>query len=197
MSTERKPRADAERNRARVVEAARALFAERGDEVQLPEIARAAGVGVGTVYRHFPDRNALVEAAAEHRFSEIERYARTRCLGARSGLRRYLEYVGDALSRDRNLSAAIEAARGSTGSEPRGRSRTRLETVVAQVIAQDQAAGVLRDDCTVGDVYLLVGCLSSVIRTGSGDWRRFLDLALHGLEPRTGQAGSGRAESPS
>lgn len=190
MATERKPRADAERNRTRVLEAARALFAEGGDEVQLPEVARAAGVGVGTVYRHFPDRRALVEAAAEQRFAEIEQYARTRCLDGRSGLERYLHHVGEVLSQDRGLSAAIEVARGSAGSEPRGEARTSLENVVAQVIAQDRAVGLLREDCTVGDVFLLVGCLSSVIRTGSGDWRRFLDLALHGLRPRTGQRDS-------
>lgn len=181
---ERRPRADAERNRARVLEVARALFAERGDEVQLPEVARAAGVGVGTVYRHFPDQQALVEAAAEQRFADIEHYARTRCLDGRSGLKRYLHHVGEVLSQDRGLSAAIEAARNSAGNEPRGAARTSLETVVAQVIAQDQAAGVLRDDCTVGDVYLFVGCLSSVIRTGSGDWRRFLHVVLDGLRPR-------------
>ncbi|MFI9815434.1 TetR/AcrR family transcriptional regulator [Saccharothrix variisporea] len=184
MSTERRTRADAERNRERVLEAARALFAERGDQVQLPEVARAAGVGVGTVYRHFPDRAALVEAAAEQRFAEIEHYARTRCLAGPAGLRRYLEHVGEVLSRDRGLSAAIEAARGTAGSEPRGEARAGLEAVVAEVVARDRAAGELRDDCTVADVYLLVGCLSAVVRTGSGDWRRFLDLALHGLLPR-------------
>lgn len=182
MSTGNKPRADAERNRARVVETARALFAERGDEVQLPEIARAAGVGVGTVYRHFPDRQALVEAAAEHRFAEIGEYARTHCLGEGSGLERYFRYVGDLLSRDRGLTAAIDSARGRAGSEPRGTARADLETAVADIIAHDQAAGVLRPDRTVGDVYLLVGALSAVIRTGS-DWRRFLELVLPALRP--------------
>lgn len=67
-----------------------------------------------------------------------------------------------------------------------GEARASLEIVVAQVIARDQAAGVLREGCTVGDVCMLVGCLSSVIRIGSGDWRRFVDLALDGLRPRTG-----------
>jgi AcrR family transcriptional regulator len=167
-----------------VLEAARGLLAERGDEVQLPEIARAAGVGVGTVYRNFPDRRALVEAVAERRFAEIAEYARKRCLDGRSGVRRYLRHVGEVLAGDRALSSAIEAARGSAGSEPRGEARGELETVVAQAIAADQAAGVLRADCTVGDVYLLVGCLSSVLRTGSGDWRRFVALAMDGLAPR-------------
>ncbi|MBB5853340.1 TetR/AcrR family transcriptional regulator [Amycolatopsis umgeniensis] len=178
MST--KPRADAERNRARVLEAARALFAERGDDVQMPEIARAAGVGVGTVYRHFPDRQALVEAAAEHRFAEIEEYARAHCFGEGSGLERYFRHVGELLSGDRGLTAAIDSARGRPGSEPRGGARGRLESVVAEVIAHDQAAGLLRADCAVSDVYLLVGALSSVIRAGS-DWGRFLDLLLPAL----------------
>ncbi|MCG3755188.1 TetR/AcrR family transcriptional regulator [Amycolatopsis sp. Poz14] len=183
MSTERKPRADAERNRARVLEAARVLLAEQ-DDVQLPEIARVAGVGVGTVYRNFPDRRALVEALAEQRFAEIAEYARKRCLDGKSGVKRYLRHVGEVLSGDRALSSAIETARGSAGSEPRGDALAELEIVVAQAIVADQAAGVLRADCTVGDVYLLVGCLSSVVRTGSGDWRRFLELALEGLLPR-------------
>ncbi|OXM51262.1 TetR family transcriptional regulator [Amycolatopsis thailandensis] len=163
-----------------MTEAARALFAERGDDVQMPEIARAAGVGVGTVYRHFPDRQALVEAAAEHRFAEIEEYARTQCFGEDSGLERYFRYVGELLSRDRGLTAAIDSARGRPRSEPRGGARGRLEAVVAEVIAHDQAAGLVRPDCTVADVYLLVGALSSVIRTGS-DWGRFLDLLLSAL----------------
>ncbi|MFD2472849.1 TetR/AcrR family transcriptional regulator [Amycolatopsis silviterrae] len=183
MSTERKPRADAERNRTRVLEAARALLAG-DDDVQLPEIARAAGVGVGTVYRNFPDRRALVEALAEQRFAEIAEYARKRCVDGKSGVKRYLRHVGEVLSGDRALSSAIEAARGSAGSEPRGSARTELEIVVAQAIAADQEAGVLRADCTVGDVYLLVGCLSSVVRTESGDWRRFVELAMEGLLPR-------------
>ncbi|WP_410581736.1 TetR/AcrR family transcriptional regulator [Amycolatopsis sp. lyj-108] len=130
---------------------------------------------MGTVYRHFPDRQALVEAAAEHRFAEIEQYVRAHCFGEDSDLERYFRYAGELLSRDRGLTAAIDSARGRPGSEPRGTARERLETVVAEVIAHDQAAGLLRSDCPVADVYLLVGALSSVIRKG-GDWARFLDL---------------------
>ena len=67
----RKPRTDAERNRARVLEAARALFAEHGQDVQMTEVARVAEVGIGTLYRHFPTRQALIEAAAESRSAEL------------------------------------------------------------------------------------------------------------------------------
>jgi AcrR family transcriptional regulator len=181
----RRPRADAERNRRRVLDAARSLLAERGVQVQHAEVARAAGVGVGTVYRHFPTRQALVEAAAEQRFDEILGYART-ASGADpgGGLARYLHHVGEVLAADRGLSAAVEAARGTATSEPRGDTRTRLEEAVRALVTAGQEAGTLAADTTVGDVYLLVGALSAVIRTGAGDWRRFLAIALAGLRPR-------------
>lgn len=167
--------------------AARTLFAERGSAVQLPEIARVAGVGIGTVYRHFPTHADLIEAAAEQRFAEIEDFARNECvLHAEPGqaLARYLNHVGEVLTADRGLSAAIEAARESTGSEPRGETRARLETVIAELIERDRAAGALRDDCTVADVYLLVGAISATIGNRSGDWRRLLGIMLDGLYPR-------------
>ncbi|WP_218004030.1 TetR/AcrR family transcriptional regulator [Nocardia araoensis] len=184
-SAPRRQRADATLNRARIVAVARTLFAERGVAVQLPEIARAAGVGVGTVYRHFPTHADLIEAAAEQRFAEIEDFARTECLRGEPGrgLARYLRHVGEVLAADRGLSAAIEAARQSAGSEPRGESRSRLEDVIGELVERDRAAGTLRDDCTVADVYMIVGALSATIAGGSGDWRRLVRIVLDGLRP--------------
>jgi AcrR family transcriptional regulator len=166
------------------VDAERALFAERGSEVQLPEVARVAGVGIGTVYRHFPTRADLIEAAADLRFAEIEAFARTECLQHAppgQAVVRYLHHVGEVLEVDRGLSASIEVARHSEGSEPRGETRARLEAVVGELIQRDRAVGALRDDCAVADVYMIVGALSATIRNGSGDWRRLLDLTLWGL----------------
>lgn len=183
-SPPRRPRADAARNRARILAAARTLFAECGSEVQLPEVARAAGVGIGTVYRHFPTHIDLIEAAAEHRFAEIEAFARTECLQHSEpgqALVRYLHHVGEVLAADRGLSASIEVARQSTGSEPRGETRARLEAVISELIERDRDAGTLRDDCTVADVYMIVGAISATIHNRSGDWRRLLDITLHGL----------------
>ncbi|PXX63967.1 TetR family transcriptional regulator [Nocardia tenerifensis] len=175
-------RTDARRNRERVLAAARALFAERGDEVQMPELAKAAGVGVGTVYRHFPTRGDLIEAVAEHRFAELAEYARTECRNRpERGLELYLAKVGEVLAGDRGLSSAIEAARGTTESEPRGAARAELEAAVRDLLDDGRAAGSIRADATVGDVYMLVGALSATIRTGSGDWRRLIDLAMNGL----------------
>ncbi|WP_040773381.1 TetR/AcrR family transcriptional regulator [Nocardia pneumoniae] len=191
----RKSRADATLNRARIIAAARTLFAERGAAVQLPEIARAAGVGIGTVYRHFPAHAELIEAAAEQRFAEIEDFARTECLrGAEpgQGLARYLSHVGEVLTADRGLSAAIAAARESTGSEPRGAARARLEAVIGELIERDREAGTLRGDCTPGDVYLIVGALSATISSGSGDWRRLVEIVLDGLRPKGDRVGDRR-----
>ncbi|GLY85782.1 TetR/AcrR family transcriptional regulator [Actinoallomurus iriomotensis] len=186
-SASRRPRADAERNRLRILDAARTLFAERGAEVQMPEIARTADVGIGTVYRHFPTQRALIEAAADHRFAEIQNFARTECLDNASpgtALACYLRHVGEVLAGDRGLSIAIETSRATPGSEPRGTVRADLESTVRLLIEKDQAAGAIREDCTVGDVYMIAGSLSAAIRTGSGDWRRLLDLVLDGLRPR-------------
>ncbi|MVU76730.1 TetR family transcriptional regulator [Nocardia sp. ET3-3] len=167
-----------------MLEAARNLFAERGSRVQLPEVARAAGVGIGTVYRHFPTQAALIEAAAAQRFAEIEEYARTECLRRAEpgqGLLRYLTHVGETLAADSGLSAAIEAARDSRGSEPRGEALDRLAVVIGGIIESDCTAGALRADLTVADVYMVVGALSATIRADSGDWRRLLALLFEGL----------------
>jgi AcrR family transcriptional regulator len=121
----------------------------------MPEVARSAGVGIGTVYRHFPTRQALA---------------------------RSVRHAGQVLSEGRGLSASVAATVGS--SAPRGEMLAQLRHAVEALIEPDQAAGTLRADVTVADVYLPVGGLSGIIRTGSGDWRRFIDLALTGLRPR-------------
>jgi AcrR family transcriptional regulator len=183
-SVPRSSRSDVTRNRARILTAARVLFAERGAEVQLPEVARAAGVGIGTVYRHFPTRADLVEAAAEQRFAEIEAFASAECLHRTEpgqAVVRYLRHVGEVLEADRGLSASIELARRSEGSEPREGTRARLESVVGELIQRDLVEGAIRDDCTVTDVYMIVGAISATIRNRSGDWQRLLDLMLQGL----------------
>ncbi len=157
--------------------------------MQLPEVARAAGVGIGTVYRHFPAQSDLIEAAAEQRFAEIEAFARTECLRAAPGyaIRTYLTHVGELLAADRGLSAAIESSRRTTTSEPRGDTLTRLADALALLIESDRAAGALRPDLTPADIYLLVGALSAAIRTGSGDWRRLLELTLTGIQTPAGR----------
>ncbi|GAA2304452.1 TetR/AcrR family transcriptional regulator [Nonomuraea roseoviolacea subsp. roseoviolacea] len=181
----RKPRTDAERNRARVLEAARALFAEHGQEVQMTEVARVAEVGIGTLYRHFPTRQALIEAAAESRSAELLEHARARCLGEADPARAlalFVAHVGEVLTADRGMSQAIEAVVGTT--EPQGRTGEALRDVARELVERGKAAGAFRADAAASDVNMIVCGLASVIRNEAGDWRRFAEIALDGLKPR-------------
>ncbi|AOP46075.1 TetR/AcrR family transcriptional regulator [Streptomyces lydicus] len=178
----RRPRADAERNRTRVLDAAREVFRARGDEAQMPEVARAAGVGIGTVYRHFPSRAALIAAVGEQRQAEIVEFGRSRCLPsarATDGLAAYLEHIGEVLDAERGLSASIEAAFGST--EPTGEGRARAEDIASQLLARAKEEGTVREDAEVGDVVMIVCGLAAVIRYDAGDWRRYVRNACAGL----------------
>ncbi|QKW54363.1 helix-turn-helix transcriptional regulator [Streptomyces buecherae] len=178
----RKPRADAERNRARVLAAARALFTARGQDVQMPEVARAAGVGIGTVYRHFPSRAALIEAAGEARHDDIVEFGRTVCVpcpDAADGLARYIGYIGEVLASDRGLTASIEATLGSA--RPEGAAAERTEAIAAELIARARTQGTIRPDVEVADLSMIVCGLAAIIRNGTGDWRRYLDISLAGL----------------
>ncbi|GAA1773416.1 helix-turn-helix domain-containing protein [Nonomuraea bangladeshensis] len=180
----RKTRTDAERNRDRVLEAARALFAESGHDVQMSEVARAAGVGVGTLYRKFPTREALIEAIAEHRAAEIVATARrlTDADDPAQGLSGFLYHVGEVLAGDRGMSEVIEKAMGSA--EPRGESREALLAVVAELIDQARVRGTVGQDVTAGDVNMVICGLAAVIRNAAGDWRRYIEVTLDGLRPR-------------
>ncbi|NUW40251.1 TetR/AcrR family transcriptional regulator [Nonomuraea rhodomycinica] len=183
----RKPRTDAERNRARVLEAARALFAEHGQDVQMAEVARVAEVGIGTLYRHFPTRQALIEAAAESRSAELLDHARARCLGEADPARAlalFVEHVGEVLAADRGMSQVIEGVVGTT--EPQGRTGEALRDVARELVERGKAVGAFRADAATSDVNMIVCGLASVIRNGAGDWRRFAEIALDGLKPGAG-----------
>lgn len=182
MPAGRKTRTDAERNRRRVLEVARTLLAEHGDEVQMSDVAREAGVGVGTVYRHFPTRQALIEAAAELRSREVLDFARTECLthpDPVEGLALFFDRIGEVMSQDRGLSAAMEAATGS--SAPRGETGAQLLAVASTLIERGRSAGTLRQDSTVADAQMIIHSLAAIVRYGSGDWRRFIEIAVDGL----------------
>ncbi|MER0244387.1 helix-turn-helix domain-containing protein [Streptomyces sp. HSW2009] len=179
----RPSRADAERNRLKVLEVAQELFAERGDEVQMAEVARAAGVGVGTVYRHFPTRQVLVEAVAEQRFAGILAFAEEQCLpqpDARRALGCLLTRGGEVHEEGRGLSGVIDATFGSTA--PRGGAVGDALIAVGEELARrGRTDGSLRPDVTVADLYMAVGAVAMLSRHAVGDWRRFRDLTLDGL----------------
>ncbi|WP_225732346.1 MULTISPECIES: TetR/AcrR family transcriptional regulator [unclassified Nocardia] len=183
--TTRKLRTDAARNRDQVLAVAVELFAERGDAVQMADVARAAGVGVGTVYRHFPTRRALIEAVAQQRFAGILDHGRRINLpntDTRQALSDFLTHVAEVHERGRALSRIIASALGDN--QPHGETRTALAEFGEELLKRGRADGTVRRDATVADLYMIVGAVAMISRDAIGDWRRFIELALDGLRPR-------------
>jgi AcrR family transcriptional regulator len=183
----RRLRADAVRNRAKVLEAARAAFAEHGAEAQMEDVARRAGVGVGTVYRHFPTKQALAEALIEERFDRTIAFVRE--LVDEDGdpwraIERCFEYCAATQEQDRAWAAVLSLMAGGMGAMgPREHQMQELLALEDQLIARARAAGVVRADLTAADMPALFCALASVVQAGGRNWRRYLDLLLDGLRP--------------
>lgn len=191
MSTiaHRPQRADARRNREKLVAAAAAAFAESGLDAQVEDIARRAGVGVGTLYRHFPTKEALVVALAERHF---ERIADT-VEAALADPGDEWEVFAAAIWRVATAAAADVAWCEIIGGHPSAvhaasRGQQRLASAVGTHIARAQAAGVMRADATVEDIKTIMcgfGHVAAAQRAGAElDWTRYLAIALDGLRAR-------------
>jgi AcrR family transcriptional regulator len=178
-------RKDAARNRLRILEAARELFAQRGLEVTLDDVAHHAGVGVGTVYRRFPDKEQLIEALFEDRLAAVGGLAEQalEAEDAWEGLVGFLEATMGLQAADRGLKEIILG--GPHGREHVAAARRRIAPLVARLVARAQAQGALRSDVRVTDMPLLqlmVGAIIDVSRDVEPElWRRFLGLLLDGL----------------
>ena len=193
-STSAKPlRRDAERNRQRIMVAAREAFAEDGLSVTLDEIAHRAGVGVGTVYRRFPDKERLIDALFEDRMNEFAALAED-CMcdvDPWCGLVRFLESATQAHACDRGFKEC--ALSGSHGLERVGRARELMYPLVAQLVERAQQDGSLRADLAPTDMPLLqimLGSLSECTRDVEPEvWRRFLGILTDGLRTRRDEPG--------
>lgn len=190
-AAERPLRRDAERNRRRILAAAKELFAERGLETTLDDIARHAELGIGTVYRRFPSREHLVEALFEEKIDQMVTCAED--VASRSdsweALVDFLIFTIEALATDRGL---YEIMVGSTyGRDRIATSRERLVPVVGQLVARAQADGHLRADIEITDIALIqmmIGAVAEYSRhTDPRLWRRYLTILLDGLRPRRDQ----------
>jgi AcrR family transcriptional regulator len=182
-------RADARRNREKILAAAAAAFAESGLESQIEDIARRAGVGVGTVYRHFPTKDALVGALAEAHF---DRLAGTMEAALTEGGDPW-DVFAAAIRRAAEPAAGDVAWCEIIAGHPRAidralRGQQRLATATAALLERAQAAGLIRADATVQDVRAIMcglGHVATAQRTGAPlDWRRYLEIALDGLRAR-------------
>ena len=186
MSVSDRPlRADAERNRQRILAAASTVFAERGLGVSLDDVAAAAGVGVGTVYRRFPDKDALIDALFEAKMSRVAERARE-ALDIEDPWEAFVAFMhGICASHavDRGLKEAMLS--GDRGRDRMRIARELMAPIAAQVVGRAQAAGVLRDDIGVLEVpvlHMLIGDLAEKTREADPDyWQRALTIVLDGL----------------
>ena len=180
-TTARPRRADAERNRARILAAASELFAERGLDASMPELAERAGVGVGTVYRAFPDKDHLLGAVMAERLRWLAREIETAAeVGDPWTAFTDVIWKGAALHvKDRAFHQCMRAALEL----PEVReARGRLLGAFQRLIDRAQAAGVMRADVVAEDVPMLLAGVGLSRAKGPGAaWERHLAVVIDGL----------------
>lgn len=182
----RAPRADALRNRDKLVQVARAAFAVADDTVSLEGVAREAGVGIGTLYRHFPTREALVEAVYAAELDDVtgsvadllEELPPDAAL--RAWMRRYAAFVATKRGMVETLRAGWASGRIATPS-----TRERITAAIARILASGAEAGSLRADVEPEDITaMLLGIsLSTAASKTPEQTERLLDLVMDALRP--------------
>jgi AcrR family transcriptional regulator len=177
---QRPQRADARANHDKLVAAARALFTEKGTSAPLEEVAERAGVGIGTLYRHFPTRHALLEAVY---VDEVEAMARAATeleeLPPWDALSHWLhQYVGFAATKRALNEALMET---DPSSNVLLTCRTAIVGAGTALVERAQDAGVVRNDTTFVDIVRMVGAIAMVPTEDPEQKKRLLELALDGL----------------
>ena len=184
-TTARKPRADAQRNRIRLLETAKAAFAEKGPGASLDEIARTAGVGAGTLYRHFPTRDALIEAVYRNETEQLvaaaTRLAESHC--PTGALREWLLLFVDYMATKHGISEALNSIVGGT-SELYSASAEQMKRAIGRLIDRAVASGDIRLDLEPLD---LLRALAGVANLSSGPVgkqaaKRMVDILIAGVQ---------------
>ena len=186
---DRPQRADARRNRARILDAARVVLAELGVEAGMDEIARRADVGVGTLYRHFPTKDALVEAIAADHFAELAELAGRALEADGTPGERFTGFMWSAAMRTRADAAMAQVmAEHPQVLDRVAGTKSALVERVAELVRAAVASGELRPDATGDDVGAIMCGLGSVVAServrGGADGERYLTIALDGLRHR-------------
>jgi AcrR family transcriptional regulator len=182
----RKPRADAQRNRERLLEAAKAAFAAVGPDASLDEIARRAGVGIGTLYRHFPTRDAIVEAvycrAVQQLADGAAQLLATRTPG--EALHQWMRQFVDYIATKKVIASAVSAIVGGA-SELYAASGLQITEAVRLLVARAAASGDIRADIDAKDV--LRALIGFTYGNDSPGWQasalRLIDILMDGLRP--------------
>ena len=187
----RRPRADAERNRTRLLDAARAAFASGQAAVTLEQVARDAGVGIGTLYRHFPTREALVEALYRKELADL-------CTGASGlleghsperALRLWMDQFADYVAAKREMADALRAVYAS-GAVSVSQARAELAVAVKDILDAGAADGTLRADVRPDDVVaMVVGIFTDTsVAGGREQLQRMFDLVVDAVRRPPGPA---------
>ena len=196
VETPEKPlRADARRNREKVLAAARAVFSEQGVDAQMDDVARRADVGVGTVYRHFPTKEALLNALSDEVFAVVAVYVRTLMTldDPWEAFTRAMWFGAEKTAGDRAFSEILAASKRFPPRTCAGKQD--LFVTVGELMDRCKAAGRMRQDAMVDDIGLLmcgVGSASHMEHPVPDAWRRHLAIMLDGLRA---EASSGTLHS--
>jgi AcrR family transcriptional regulator len=183
-SSPRPLRADAQRNRDRVLGAAVRAFSQDGPDVTLDAIAKSAGVGIGTLYRHFPTREALVDAAYQNELARlcdsVDDLLAT--LPADAATRAWMDRFVDYMTTKRGMAEALRAVIAA-GGNPFAQSRDRMVTAIGTLLAAGAAEGTVRTDIAPADVLASLSGVTLVTGepTQRDAARRQLDLLMDGL----------------
>ena len=184
LSVERVLRADARRNREAVIEAAKRLFADEGLDAQMPDVAKAAKVGVGTVYRHFPTKDNLIAALVAQHFEQLAAKAGA-CLEMDDpwqGLCDFIKFSAQIQADDRGLCEVI-------GSRPEvmdaAAREAGLPELCERLVKRAQRSGELRRDLTWQDIPMITCGLGRItqatVSPAVGRWPRLVEIILDGL----------------
>lgn len=197
-------RIDARRNRDQIVAAAKTLFAERGADVPMEEIARRAGVGVGTLYRRFPDRETLVREVARESLAVLLTHANRAQADGGQGWESFLGVLENLPDLWFTLRSTVlsPAIRTVILDDPQAFATAQeLLSVINGLVRAGQQAGTLRPDVDIGDIVILITLVISGLRASAGALpdtvhARMLALTLDGLRTGSGSALPGKPLTP-
>jgi AcrR family transcriptional regulator len=179
-------RADARRNRLAILAAADAAFAEEGIGVPVDEIARRAGVGAGTLYRNFPNKEALYEAVIRHHMEAVATRARELSTSERPGpaLFDFLGHLAEQASLKRNLVEALTGA-GIDVKESLAATKQEVDAAAEVLLRRAQRAGEVRPDVTLEELFALVmgACMFSSAEPDPCSQARMISVVCEGLRP--------------
>jgi AcrR family transcriptional regulator len=190
----RAERADKARNRARILAVASEAFAENGIETQMDDVAARAGLGVGTLYRHFPTKEALMVALVDRKFEQILEVTR-RGIEREDG--EPFEVLADVLREGAEVAAADATAQdvlmraGNVAWSDVEPTLAKLHAAMQVLVNRAQQAGTMRGDLSAADIPMIMCGISATMSVGDWDWRRYLEVVLDGLRggaPRSASA---------